>query len=255
VDLFQDGRQRAGKVLPGDRIGGDYSRERIMERLAEPEEKRCGKAVPAGAAGQGGAAAPASAAAPPGGRQPPSASYGQKTDWQARRAKLAATKELAAALLTVREEDVRQEGDFDIRVDLLLEKAGSLRSAMAGLADRNRQHRDVAKYLLAYREYLPVRQAAERLSPSRKKRFLSGHGSELLAFGHAAAQLERLGVSTDADPGEMVALVKDQDGRISGLAAAFQEASGRISRLRKARELVEGRKKKPETGQERSDAR
>lgn len=242
---------RAAKCR-GDRIGEDYSKERIIERLAEPKKKHREKVMPPKAAEQGEVSAPAAAAALPKERQPVFSSYDQKIDWQAQRTKLAATKELAAALLTIRQENIQQESDFDIRVNELLEKVGNVRSTMTELAGKNKQYKDAAKYLLAFREYLPIKQEAEKQSPFTKKRFLSKHESELLAFDHAAAQLEKLGVNTNVDPDKVITLVKDQDSKISGLASALQEATDRISSIRKAHELVESMKHEPKKEQDKS---
>ena len=234
----------------GDRIGEDYSRERIIERLAEPKKKHREKVMPPKAAEQGAAAAPA--ATTPRERQPVFSSYDRKIEWQAQRTKLAATKELAAALLTIRQEDIQQESDFDIRVNSLLEKSSGVHSTMAELSGKNQQYKDAAKYLLAFREYLPIKQEAERQSPFTKKRFLSRYESELSAFDHAAAQLEKLGVNTNVDPDKVITLVKDQDGKISGLASALQEVTERISSIRKAHELVESIKQEPKREQDKS---
>ncbi len=236
----------------GDRIGEDYSKERIIERLAEPKKKHREKVMPPKAAEQGEMSAPAAAAALPKERQPVFSTYDQKIDWQAQRTKLAATKELAAALLTIRQENIQQESDFDIRVNEILQKASNVRSTMTELAGKNQQYKDAAKYLLAFREYLPIKQEAEKQSPFTKKRFLSKHESELLAFDHAAAQLEKLGVNTNVDPDKVITLVKDQDSKISGLASALQEATDRISSIRKAHELVESMKHEPKKEQDKS---
>ncbi|MDD3509359.1 MAG: relaxase/mobilization nuclease domain-containing protein [Parabacteroides sp.] len=233
----------------GDRIGEDYSRERIIERLAEPKKKNREKVMPPKEAEQGAAAAPAGTT--PRERQPVFSSYDKKIEWQAQRTKLAATKELAAALLTIRQENIQQESDFDIRVNSLLEKSSGVRSTMAELSGKNQQYKDAAKYLLAFREYLPIKQEAERQSPFTKKRFLSRYESELSAFDHAAAQLEKLGVNTNVDPDKVITLVKDQDGKISGLAAALQEVTDRISSIRKAHELVDGMKQEPKREQDK----
>lgn len=238
----------------GDRIGEDYSRERILERLAEPKKKKQEKVLPPSAADQGEKKSPAAAAElpRPRERQPAFDTYDQKVSWQAQRTKLAATKELAAVLLTIRQENIQQESDFEIRASELLEKASGVRSTINELAGKNQQYKDAAKYLLAFREYLPIKQEAEKQTLFTKKRFLSKYESELLAFDHAAAQLEKLGVNTNVDPDKVITLVKDQDNKIAGLSTALKEVTDRISSIRKAHELVESLKPEPERAKDRS---
>lgn len=248
--IMQTGQER---FCRGDRIGEDYSRERILERLAEPKKKNRDKVMPPNATQQEKTTVPAApTAALPKERKPVFSSYDQRIDWQAQRTKLSATKELAAALLTIRKENIQQESDFDIKVNELLEKASGVRSTMNDLAEKNKQYKDAAKYLLAFREYLPIKQEAEKQTLFTKKRFLSKHESELLAFDHAAAQLEKLGVNTNVDPDKVITLVKDQDSKISDLSTALQKVTDRISDIRKAHELVESIKNEPKRNQEKS---
>lgn len=248
--IMQTGQER---FCRGDRIGEDYSRERILERLAEPKKKNRDKVMPPNATQQEKTTVTAApAAALPKERKPVFSSYDQRIDWQAQRTKLSATKELAAALLTIRKENIQQESDFDIKVNELLEKASGVRSTMNDLAEKNKQYKDAAKYLLAFREYLPIKQEAEKQTLFTKKRFLSKHESELLAFDHAAAQLEKLGVNTNVDPDKVITLVKDQDSKISDLSTALQKVTDRISDIRKAHELVESIKNEPKRNQEKS---
>lgn len=248
--IMQTGQER---FCRGDRIGEDYSRERILERLAEPKKKNRDKVMPPNATQQEKTTVTAApAAALPKERKPVFSSYDQRIDWQAQRTKLSATKELAAALLTIRKENIQQESDFDIKVNELLEKASGVRSTMNDLAEKNKQYKDAAKYLLAFKEYLPIKQEAEKQTLFTKKRFLSKHESELLAFDHAAAQLEKLGVNTNVDPDKVITLVKDQDSKISDLSTALQKVTDRISDIRKAHELVESIKNEPKRNQEKS---
>ena len=73
-----------------------------------------------------------------------------------------------------------------------------------------------------------------------------------MAFDHAAAQLEKLGVNTNVDPDKVITLVKDQDNKIAGLSTALKEVTDRISSIRKAHELVESLKPEPERAKDRS---
>ena len=175
---------------------------------------------------------------PPATVQPVFSSYDKAVEWQARKTTLAATKELAAALLTIRNEGIQQEGDFDIHIEALTEKASSVRGTMKELNVKNRQYKDAAKYLLAFNKYLPVKQEAAKQTRFSRQRFESRYESELKAFDHAAAQLEKLGVNTNVDPDKVIALVKEQDGKAADLTAALKGVTDRIDAIKRAQTIV-----------------
>lgn len=105
----------------GDRIGEEYTREKIVARLAAPKVRELQKEEEIKHRGEKNAdSAP----------QPVFSSYDKKVEWEAQRTTLAATKELAAALMTIRQENIQQENDFEIRISGLSEKAAGVRSTM-----------------------------------------------------------------------------------------------------------------------------
>lgn len=239
----------------GDRIGEEYSREQILERLAAPKQKKAEQTVP-----QNESETPSTTKIEKTESKPVFSSYDKKVEWQAQRTKLAATKELAAALLTIRKENIQQESDFDIRIGTLSEKATTVRSTMTELSGKNQQYKNAAKYLLAFKQYLPVKQELEKQTLFTKKKFAGLHESELRAFDHAAEQLEKLGVNTNVDPEKVIALVKDQDGKVSDLSAALKEVTAKIDSIRRAQQLVKDiqraaeqpeQEKKKERGEDR----
>lgn len=213
----------------GDRIGEEYTREKIVARLEAPKERVLQKAEETKRRGE-----QIAAAAP----QPVFSSYDKKVEWEAQRTTLAATKELAAALMTIRQENIQQESDFEIRISGLSEKAAGVRSTMTELSGKNQQYKNAAKYLLAFNQYLPIKQELEKQLPFRKAKYAGLHEGELAAFDHAAAQLEKLGVNTNVDPEKVLTLVKEQDGKVSELSAALKEAAAKIDALRQAQQLV-----------------
>lgn len=219
----------------GDRIGENYSREQILERLAAPKQKKAEQAVPQNESEKPSATKIEKAKTE---SKPVFSSYDKKVEWEAQRTKLAAIKELAAALLTIRKENIQQESDFDIRIGILSEKATTVRSTMTELSGKNQQYKNAAKYLLAFKQYLPVKQELEKQTLFTKKKFAGLHESELRAFDHAAEQLEKLGVNTNVDPEKVIALVKDQDGKVSDLAAALKEVTTKIDSIRRAQQIV-----------------
>lgn len=226
---------RAAKVR-GDRIGEDYTRERITERISEPKTKERKKVFapqPQATEQPKTAERPATVE-----RQPVFSSYDKKVEWQARATKLAATKELAAALMTIRKENVTQFSDFDTNLAELKEKSGEVRGTIKNLYDKNAQYKNAAKYLLAYNQYLPVYQNLQKQGVFSKAKFETKYSGELASFKYAAEQLEKLGVNTTVDPQKVIALVQEQDGKVNELADNLQQVNGRISQIRQAQEIV-----------------
>lgn len=226
---------RAGKVR-GDRIGEDYTRERITERLSEPKTKER-KRVFVTPQPEQKEAAPATAQRPAE-RQPVFASYDKQVEWEARKTQLAATKELAAALMTIRKEQVTQYADFDNKLAELRSTSDTVRGTIKTLDDKNTQYKNAAKYLLAYNQYLPVYQELQKQSIFSKSKYETKYSGELAAFKFAAEQLEKMGVNTTVDPNKVIALVREQDSRASELAGNLRQVEERISQLRKAQEIV-----------------
>ena len=213
----------------GDRIGEEYTREKIVARLAAPKVRELQKEEETKHRGEKNAdSAP----------QPVFSSYDKKVEWEAQRTTLAATKELAAALMTIRQENIQQENDFEIRISGLSEKAAGVRSTMTELSGKNQQYKNAAKYLIAFNQYLPIKQELEKQLPFRKAKYARLHEGELAAFDHAAAQLEKLGVNTNVDPEKVLTLVKEQDGKVSELSAALKETTAKIDALRQAQRIV-----------------
>ena len=221
------------RFVRGDRIGEDYSRERILERLAAPKKKKREKVLPPTESREG----ELPNAHQLSNKQP--ASYDKRIEWEARRTKIAETKELAAALMTIRTEQIQSETDFEKKLSGLKEKAAEVRETISTLSEKNQQYRTAAKYLLAFNQYLPVKQEYEKQSFLTKKKFYGLHEGELKAFEHAAAQLENLGVNSNVDPEKVMGLVKDHDGKVAEYSAALKAVTERIDQIQKARVLVE----------------
>lgn len=242
------------RFVRGDRIGEDYSRERILERLAEPKKKKREKVLPP---------AESQDAMPSTVRQSQEKQpvpFDRKIEWEARRTKIAETKELAAALLTIRTEQIQEESDFEKTLEGLRGKADEVRVTISTLTEKNQQYKAAAKYLLAYNQYLPVKQEFEQQSFLTKKKFAALHEGELKAFDHAAGQLEKLGVNTNVDPEKVMGLVKDHDGKVAECSAALKAVTERIEQIQKAKMLVDQIRKEaagqePEQKQEKQRGR
>ena len=220
------------RFVRGDRIGEDYSRERILERLAEPKKKKREKVLPPKESQD--TERPTVRHIPE--KQP--VSFDRKVEWEARRTKIAETKELAAALLTIRTEQIQDESDFENKLAGLRGKADEVRETISVLTEKNQQYKAAAKYLLAFNQYLPVKQEYEKQSFLTKKKFAALHDGELKAFDHAAAQLEKLGVNSNVDPEKVMGLVKDHDGKVAEYSAALKQVTDRIDQIQRAKMLV-----------------
>ena len=230
----------------GDRIGEEYTREKIVARLAAPKVRELQKEEETKHRGEKNADSVP---------QPVFSSYDKKVEWEAQRTTLAATKELAAALMTIRQENIQQENDFETRISGLSEKAAGVRSTMTELSGKNQQYKNAAKYLIAFNQYLPIKQELEKQLPFRKAKYARLHEGELAAFDHAAAQLEKLGVNTNVDPEKVLTLVKEQDGKVSELSAALKETTAKIDALRQAQRIVKEIYQQPKEPQEKRKER
>jgi hypothetical protein len=155
-----------------------------------------------------------------------------------RRTLIKDTKALAETLLLMRRENISQVQAFDIKIEELKDKAKEMKGLLKDLESKNEQYKTAVKYLLAFQKYLPVKQELESKSLFTKKRFKNKYESELLAFDHAAKQLEKIGLNTNVDPEKAKILIKNQDKKMKELTQAFKEVQGRIDELRNAKKLV-----------------
>jgi Relaxase/Mobilisation nuclease domain. len=224
---------RAGKVR-GDRIGEEYSRERIIERLAEPRTKERKKVyAPKQKTNEQQPVANATEA-----REQVFRSYDKEVERQARQTRLAATKELAATLMTIRTENIAGYDGINTKLTELQGRAGEVRGTIKTIEEKSAQYKKAAKYLHAYKQYFPVYQELQKQTVFSKSRYESKYSGELAAFKHAAEQLEKMGVNTTVDPDKVMGLVKEQDGRVAELSGNLKNVDERIMKLRQAQEIV-----------------
>lgn len=221
------------KYTRGKSIGSEYTREAILKRISDPN-KNMNKSVPDEKSHNETLSKTA-----PEKRIEVFSSYDKKIEYMSRQTRLANTKELANALLTIRKENINKYSDFDIRVAALHEKAVDVKGVVKTLDGKNAQYKEVAKYLLAVNKYLPVKQGLEKQSFIGKKGYEKKYESELLAYNHAVSMLEKLGVNTNVDPEKVIALIKDQDGKVSELTSAFREVESRINNIRQSQKIVD----------------
>lgn len=149
------------------------------------------------------------------------------------------TKELAASLLFLRKEKIKEINEFDLKINEILEKTKEIRSEMKTLDEKNNQYKEAAKYLVAYNKYLPIKIEYEKKSFITKDKFYKKNESELLAFEHAVKQLEKLKVNTNVDPEKVIGLVKQQNKKIEELRKLFKIEESRIEELQKNKSTIE----------------
>ena len=157
-----------------------------------------------------------------------------------RKQQIAVTKEMAAMLVLIRRESIRKVSDFDVRIDSLKEQCQIIKGDIKHLDSKNSQYKEAAKYLVSYNKYLPIKQQWGQQSMLKKKSFYSRYESELLAFDHAAKQLEKLGVNTNVDHEKVVELVRQQTEKATELYSEFKKTESRIDELKKSRVIIEG---------------
>ena len=172
-----------------------------------------------------------------------------------RRNTLSGTKALANTLLLMRQENINQHDDFDIRLSELQQQAQQIRGTIKEIEDKTSQYKKAAKYLIAFNQYLPVKQEASQQNPLFKKKFERQHESELQAFDYAAEQLEKLNVNTNVDPEKVLALVKNQEEKGAELSASLKTVTEKLESIQDAKDIVrEIQQNKPlEQGEKKKD--
>ena len=163
----------------------------------------------------------------------------KRVAYETRKQKIKATKELAHVLVLLRHETIRKLSDFEIQFDALKAQSSVIKGDMKQLDSKNAQYKEAAKYLVSYNKYLPIKQQHDQKSIFTKKQFYSTHVSELLAYGHALKQLEKMNINTTVKSDKVLDLVKQQTHQISELQAKYKQTDSRINELKKAQKMVQ----------------
>lgn len=149
------------------------------------------------------------------------------------------TKKLAEVLRLLRNEEIAVVDDFELKIGDLQEKLKTVNANIQTLREKNNQYKTATKYLLAYKKYLPIQKDLLKQNTFKRKRFESKYDGELAAFHHAAEQLQKAGVNENVDSEKVIALVKEQEIKITELAGAVNQIKEKIMQLREAKNIVQ----------------
>lgn len=200
------------RFVRGDRIGEDYSRDGILQRLQN----------------KGMMAA----------KKPAHERYAEQIEILSGREKKARLHEVADALLTIRREGIRSDDDFTAKVDQLKEREAEVKASVGELKEKHAQFAQVWKYLKSWRDGLPIAQERDRLRGSKREKYAQLHTGEMAMFEHAGRQLQKLGVNTGVDPEKVQGLLTDQETRLASLKEDLKKVTARIDQLRKTEAMV-----------------
>lgn len=153
-----------------------------------------------------------------------------------RRDMLAETKRLAGALTLARREGIQDMAGFDARIGELQDKQASLQGSIQALQARNAAYRTVAKHLVTYHTYLPVKLRSMELSGRALRSYEYTHEAELSAWSFAEKQLEKGGVRTEMDPEKVLELVREQERELAQLKAQADRLAEQTAALEAAQE-------------------
>ncbi|NLD49120.1 MAG: relaxase/mobilization nuclease domain-containing protein [Clostridiaceae bacterium] len=149
------------------------------------------------------------------------------------------TKQLANMLLMLRRENIQKFSDIDTKIAALKEQSLTVREDIKQLDSKNEKYKETAKYLVSYNKYLPIKLQYEKQTIITKKSFYNKNESELLAFEHAAKQLEKLGVNTNVNSDKVIELVKQQTKQVTELHDQYKKTDSRVEELRKAQAVIQ----------------
>lgn len=169
-----------------------------------------------------------------------------------RRKLLVETDKLFNALLLMRQNGIEDMGGFGARLDSLKAKQASLQETVKTLQTRNAAYQTVARQLVTYHDYLPVKLQSMELSGKARRSFEYTHEAELSAWSFAAGQLEKSGVQPEVDPEKVLALIKEQERELKELKAQADRLAEEAKALEDARDEL---KRVQEDGQRQSRPR
>ncbi len=212
------------RFLRGINLPGNYSKEKILERIEHPERF-------ASAAVQNVRLAENT--------QEKELTYVDRIRTKSEKTVLAETRKLAETLLTMRREKIGCYEDFDVRMHQLDESLQHTAHQVEQMNQKNQEYIQAAKYLLAYHETLPVWNEYKECGSLSKALFYSRHQSELEKHELAFKQLKKIKVNTSVDPDKVINLVKYQNQAASEINERMADMEKRVQKLQLAQHVVD----------------
>lgn len=166
--------------------------------------------------------------------------YRNRVAKMARSTKLAATKELANTLLLMRNENIQQFSDFDLRMESLQQDILDCRSTMSTLKDKVHQHTQAVQLIRLYNKLKPIAEESKNKSRAgfQKKRFDKQHEKELQTFELAKAKLKQLGLRTDISDERLESMLENKEGEVVQIESLIDQIAKRAAELAKAKDIV-----------------
>jgi ATP-dependent exoDNAse (exonuclease V), alpha subunit - helicase superfamily I member len=165
-------------------------------------------------------------------------SYDRQVEYRARRTRLADTKELANALLTIRRENITCEDDFEVRTKELSAKVFDTRGMIRIAEEKNAQYKEAAKHLETVKKHMPIKMELEK-RVFGKRAYRERFESELILLDHAVERLDQMGVKLDVDVKKVLNRVLEQEREIDDITGSLRLVEGRLKDVRSAHRVVE----------------
>ena len=206
----------------GDRIhGGDYSREGILALLSvSREEKKAALAISESDI------------------LSPSDQFAAEIEAAAEETHYYSLQSVLDTLAVIKREAIANTTDFDTCISIIDQDISSAREKIDHLKELNSNYTNIAKYLAAYNEYKPLKEETLQKSGFQRRRFEALHKEDLDIFDFAAAQLEKNGIMTSADPGKVLELAKQKLHAVETIDAKISANEQRADQIRRARTIT-----------------
>lgn len=206
----------------GDRIhGGDYSRDGIMAMLGmskEEKEARLGLSTSDTIS--------------------ESDKFAAYIEEEAAKTQYFGLQDLLDTLATIKHEEIAATKDFDASIAEIDGDITAATEKIDHLKELNSNYINIAKLLVVYNKYKHLKEEAMQKPAFQRMRFEQIHAEEFAAFDYAAAQLEKNGIMTNADPDKVIQLAKQKIKIISDIDAQIASCKQRVDKIRKARNIT-----------------
>lgn len=206
----------------GDRIqGGDYSREGIMAILSQPKEAK-----------------ETQLSLSVSDLISESDKFAAHVEEEAAKTPYYGLQDLLDTLATIKHEEIASTTDFDACISIIDNDINVANEKIEELKRLNSSYTSIAKFLVVYNKYKPIKEAALKKAGFQRMRFEQIHAAELSEFDFAAEQLEKNGIMTNADPDKVIELAKQKLKSVSDLDAEINSCKQRATKIRKARNIT-----------------